>query len=198
MINTIFRPYAVILLLGISAVASTSVLAEGVQQRPVPNQPGTAAISSPRETRNDAQIAAILLTANHVDIDAGQFALARAHNPEVKAFAQQMIADHGNVNTQAIELVTKLGVTPQVSTTSAELKRAGDQNVSKLQRLRGIAFDRAYVNHEVGYHQAVLDEIDDVLIPDSRNAGLKALLKKVRPTIAEHLQHAETIKASLH
>jgi putative membrane protein len=49
----------------------------------------------------------------------------------------------------------------------------------------------------VAYHQQVLDAIDKTLIPGARNGELKALLEKVRPAIAGHLQHAKTLQASL-
>ena len=43
---------------------------------------------------NDAQIASIVVTANQVDIDAGQFAASRASSDEVKTFARLMVTDH--------------------------------------------------------------------------------------------------------
>src|SRR5690242_7103850 len=104
----------------------------------------------------DPQIAAIVVTANQVDIDAGKLATSRAHAKEVKAFAQQMITDHTGVNKQATELVTKLKVKPEQSDTSRSLKQGGDENLAKLSKLKGAEFDRAYIDHEVTYHQAVI------------------------------------------
>jgi putative membrane protein len=63
--------------------------------------------------------------------------------------------------------------------------------------LSGKAFDKAYVDHEVAYHQAVLDAMDKTLIPDAKNADLKALLVKVRPAFVEHLDHAKHLDAKL-
>jgi putative membrane protein len=57
---------------------------------------------------NDAQIAAIVVTANQVDVDAGRLARERATNSQVKKFAEQMVSDHEGVNTQAVALATKL------------------------------------------------------------------------------------------
>jgi putative membrane protein len=146
---------------------------------------------------NDAQIAAIVVTANQVDIDAGKLAAARTKNADVKQFAQLMVADHTGVNTQATALVTKLHVTPEPNDTSKSLKDGGDKNLAALKPLKGTAFDKAYVDHEVAYHQAVLDTIDKTLIPSASNAELKALLEKVRPAIAAHLEHAQHLQASL-
>jgi putative membrane protein len=40
----------------------------------------------------------------------------------------------------------------------------------------------------------VLSAVDDALIPNARNAELRAPLVCVRPAIAAHLQHAESLK----
>jgi putative membrane protein len=149
------------------------------------------------QSPNDAQIASIVVTANQVDIDAGKLAASKASNADVKAFAQQMVTDHTGVNKQAVELVTRLKVTPEDNATSQSLKAGGDANLATLKGLSGAALDKAYVDHEVAYHQAVLDAVDKVLIPSASNADLKALLVKVRPAFVAHLEHAKHVQASL-
>ena len=54
---------------------------------------------------NDAQIAAIVVTANQVDIDAGKLAASMGSTPEVKKFGEQMVKDHTGVNKSAVDLV---------------------------------------------------------------------------------------------
>ena len=146
---------------------------------------------------NDAQIASIVLTANQVDVDAGQLAQSRSTNAEVKKFAQQMVTDHTGVNKQAVALATKLKVTPEDNDTSRALKAGGEKNLMSLKALKGAAFDKAYIDHEVAYHQQVLDAIDKTLVPGAQNAELKALLVKVRPAFVAHLEHAQHIQSTL-
>ena len=146
---------------------------------------------------DDAQIASIVVTANQVDIDAGKLASSMAANGDVKKFGEQMVTDHTGVNKQATELVTKLKVTPQDNPTSASLKSGGAENVANLKKLKGAAFDKAYVDHEVAYHQQVIDALDKTLIPNASNAELKALLVKVRPAFVAHLEHAKHVQSSL-
>lgn len=146
---------------------------------------------------NDAQIAAIVVTANTVDIDAGKLAQKRSKNKEVKKFAKQMVTDHTGVNKQATALVTRLKVTPEASETSKSLKDGGDANISKLKGLKGKEFDKAYVDNEVTYHQAVIDALDKTLIPNAKNAELKDTLVKVRPAFVAHLEHATHIQQSM-
>src|SRR6185295_17052790 len=77
----------------------------------------------------DAQIASIVVTANQVDIDAGTLAASKATDPRVKAFGTQMVTAHTGVNRQAIELVTKLKVTPEDNATGRSLKTGGTDNL---------------------------------------------------------------------
>jgi len=146
---------------------------------------------------SDAQIAAIVVTANQVDIDAGKLAASKTKSDEVKQFAKLMVTDHSGVNKSAAELVTRLKVKPEPSDTSAGLKKGGDDNVARLKKLSGEAFDRAYVDNEVTYHQAVIDALDKTLIPSAQNEELKALMVKVRPAFGAHLDHAKALQAQL-
>ena len=145
----------------------------------------------------DPQIAHIVVTANQIDIDAGKLAKSHSKNKEVQQFAQQMITDHTAVNKQAGALAKKLGVKPEDNDTSKALKKGAADNVAKLKKLKGAQFDKAYVDHEVAYHQQVLDAIDKVLVPSAQNAELKGLIEKVRPAIATHLDHAKHVQADL-
>ena len=168
----------VIVLAGALSFAATSALPQGAAP-------------------NDAQIAHIVVTANQVDIDAGKLAESKASNKDVKAFGKQMVTDHSGVNKQAVALVTKLKVTPEDNPTSQSLKKGGDDNLKNLKTLSGAAFDRAYIEHEVVYHQAVLDALDKTLIPNAQNAELKNLLVTVRPAFVAHLEHAKSVQAKV-
>jgi putative membrane protein len=145
---------------------------------------------------NDAQIAHIAVTANAIDSAAGELAKKKGTSKAVKDFAKTMVTDHAGVNKQAVALATKLNVTPEDNDTSKQLKAGGDANIANLQGLTGAAFDKAYIDHEVEYHQAVLDALDKTLIPNAQNADLKALLVKVRPAFASHLEMAKGIQSS--
>ena len=154
---------------------------------------GTALAQAP----NDAQIAHIVVTANQVDIDAGRLAEKQGSSADVKAFGKQMVTDHTGVNKQAGDLAKKLGVKPEDNPTSQSLKKGGDENVAKLKKLKGKEFDKAYVDNEVAYHQAVLDALDKTLVPSAQNAELKALMVKVRPAFVAHLEHAKMMQAKM-
>ncbi len=157
----------------------------------------TLPLAAHAQAPSDPQIAGIVVTANQIDVDAGKLAKSRSKNKEVQQFAQQMITDHTAVNKQAAALVKKLGVKPQDSDTAKSLKKEAAQNMANLKKLKGAPFDKAYVDHEVAYHEEVLGAIDKVLIPGAQNAELKDLIEKVRPAIAAHLEHAKQVQESL-
>lgn len=146
---------------------------------------------------SDAQIAAIVVAANQVDIDAGKFAVEQASAADVRQFAQTMVTDHTAVNQSAVELVTKLHVSPEENETSRALQTGGEKNIASLRALNGKAFDKAYVDHEVTYHEQVIQALDTALIPNAQNAELKALLVKVRPAFIAHLDHAKHLQGNL-
>jgi putative membrane protein len=145
---------------------------------------------------NDAQIAHVAVTANSIDSAAGAMARQKGSAKAVKDFAQTMITDHGGVNKQAVALVTKLKVTPEDNAVSQSLKSAADASTANLQGKSGADFDKAYIDNEVTYHQNVLDALDKTLIPGAQNGELKALLEKVRPAVAAHLERAKQIQSS--
>ena len=156
-----------------------------------------AASQAQSDGPTDPQIAEIVVTANQVDIDAGRLAMSKSRSKDVKAFAQEMVKDHGAVNKSATALVHKLKVTPKASDTSQSLKEGGDDNLANLKKLKGAEFNRAYIDHEVTHHEAVIDAIDKTLIPNANNAELKALLEKSRPAFVEHLDHAKRLQTSM-
>jgi putative membrane protein len=178
-----------------AAIFALSAYLSGAEARSAP-APSTS--KSPAKVKlTDANIAAIVVAANTIDVQNGQLALAKSQNADVKAFANQMVTDHTSVNKKATELVTRLKVTPKESEPSRTLKAGAATTLATLEAKPGAEFDQAYVDNEVAYHQAVIDMLDQTLIPAARNKDLKALLVAVRPAFVAHLEHAQHIQASL-
>ncbi len=146
---------------------------------------------------NDAQIASIVVTANQIDIDAGKLAESKGSSADVKAFGKQMVTDHTAVNKQAGELAKKLKLTPEDNATSQSLKSGAAENMANLKKLSGAAFDKAYIDHEIAYHEQVIDALNKTLIPNAKNAELKALMVKGLPLFEGHLEHAKQIQTKL-
>jgi putative membrane protein len=153
--------------------------------------------TSPAAPPNDAQIAMIAVVANGIDVDAGKLAAEKSSSKAVKEFAETMVRDHTAVNAKATALATKLGVTPEESATSKSLKADGDKMLAKLKGMSGTEFDKAYVDNEVTYHEAVIGVVTKTLIPNTKNAELKSLLESAGPIFTSHLEHAKHLQQSL-
>ena len=88
-------------------------------------------------------------------------------------------------------------VTPEASDTSKSLQDAADKEQAKLRGMKGVEFDREYLENEVAYHKQVLGAISDTLIPNAQNAELKQMLVDVKPAFQAHLDHAQQTLAAL-
>ena len=146
---------------------------------------------------SDPQIAHIAYTAGEIDIKAAKQALDKTSNKQVKEFAEGMVRDHEAVNKQALDLVKKLKVTPEDNETSRALSKQANEKLGELGKLKGAAFDKAYVANEVAYHKTVNSALETQLIPSAGNAELKSLLQTGLKIFQGHEQHAEHVAADL-
>ena len=146
---------------------------------------------------SDPQIAHIAYTAGKIDVAAAKQALAKSHNKAVREFASEMVRDHEAVNDKALALVKELKVTPEDNATSKALSKGAANELKKLAKLRGAAFDKAYVANEVAFHKTVNDALKSTLIPSADNAQLKSLLETGLTLFREHQMHAEHLATKL-
>ena len=142
---------------------------------------------------SDPEIASVAVTANQIDIDYAKIAKQRSKNADILKFAQTMTDDHNSIIKQAVDLVTKLKVTPKDNAVSKKL-HADAEITEKMLRSKSVKdFDKAYIDNEVTYHEAVIKAVEG-LIPQSSNGELKKLLQDVVPLLKAHLGHAEMVQ----
>ncbi len=146
---------------------------------------------------SDAEIASVAVVANQIDINAAKLAQDKSKNTEVQNFAKTMISDHQSVIDKATALVQKLGVTPKDNAVSQQLSSNAAKTKEALQNKAGKDFDKAYIDNEVAYHQAVISTVEGSLIPEAQNSELKDLLQSVLPVLKAHLEHAEMVQKEL-
>jgi putative membrane protein len=160
-----------------------------------------AQTAAPTATRaaalDDATIVAIFNAANTWDIETSQVAVRKSHNKEVRTFAAMMIHDHTTVRKLARALAKKLHVTPTPPGRDVALAVDHASAMKTLRSARGAAFDKAYIDHEASYHQAVIDAVTNQLLPATKNAELKDLETKVAPSFQAHLAAAKSIQKKL-
>ncbi len=146
---------------------------------------------------DDATIVAIFDAANSWDMETSQVALKKSRNKDVRGFAAMMIRDHKAVRQLGRDLAHRLHVTPTPPGKDFALYIDHVSAMKSLRRAKGSAFDRAYIDHEVSYHQAVIDAVTTQLLPATKNADLKALEEKVAPNFVAHLAAGKEVQQKL-
>jgi putative membrane protein len=142
---------------------------------------------------DDAAIVGIFDIANTWDIETGTLASTKATRKEVKDFGAMLARDHKVVQDSGRALATKLKVTPTPVAADFPLKVAHEAAMKKLQGLSGAAFDKAFLEHEVAYHKAVIEAVNKTLVPALKSAEVKALVLKVAPAFVAHQVAAEEL-----
>lgn len=125
------------------------------------------------------------------EVQAGNLALQKAQSADVKTFAQRMVTDHGNANTELAQLATTKGLALPTEL-GGEHKGAYDH----LNGLSGAEFDKMYMLHMVEDHDKDVAEFEKA----STTAGdvdVKAWAGKTLPTLKEHQTMAKDISSKL-
>lgn len=150
--------------------------------------PAQAATSAPAvpSTQTFVDTAAV---ANRFEIVSSELALKKTKDPEVVAFARQMITDHTKIGEGFVKALGKAhtGLTPP-----AGLNADLEATMKKLQAASGDAFVKAYVAAQLDGHKAAVGLFGGYA-SGGDNKVLKSFAGKVLPTIEHHLMMAETL-----
>ncbi len=172
------------------AVAATQ---SSLQAQALAAKPARAAVAA----LDDATIVAIFDAANTWDIETSQIAVKKSKNKDVLMFADMMIKDHTAVRKLGRDLVAKLKVTPTPPGKDFPLYIDHVDAMTKLNAATGAEFDKWYIDHEVTYHQAVIDAVTKTLIPATKNAEVLELENKVAPNFVAHLAAGKAVQAKV-
>jgi putative membrane protein len=125
---------------------------------------------------------------NLAEVELGKLAASHASSPDVKAFGQKMVTDHGKTLVEIKALAAQKSVTLPAK---IDAKHQAEQD--KLAVLSGTAFDRAYVQAMVADHQKDVAEFKHQASMNADN-DVKAWAAKTLPTLEEHLQMVQTLQ----
>jgi putative membrane protein len=115
---------------------------------------------------------------------------------KVRDFGAMLVKAHTGARQQGRDLAHKLGVTPTPLKDDPSVQQHADV-MKMLAGLHGVAFDRAFLQHEVDYHKAVIAAVQNTLVPAIQNAQLKQLVLRVAPVFVQHEKEAETLLAQV-
>jgi putative membrane protein len=139
---------------------------------------------------DDPTIVAIFDAANTWDIETGRLAEKKGTTKDVRDFGAMLVHDHTMVREQGRDLAKKLGVTPTPPKDFA-LAKDHAEAMKRLREAKGKEFDRAFLENEVHFHKAVIDAVNQTLMPAIQNHQLKDLVTRVAPAFQAHMQAAQ-------
>lgn len=145
---------------------------------------------------DDATILAIFDQANSVDIYTGRLGAKYGYTDEVRTLGKMVATDHVVVQQMGRDLANKLNIVPTPPDNDTSVMDQA-KTVSSLQSVTGSEFDRAYLGHEIAFHQSVIDTIKKTLLPAIKNSELANLLKKVLPGFEHHLVATKAVAAKM-
>jgi predicted outer membrane protein len=150
-----------------------------------------AAASGAKLSASDEKAVKDMAIADMSEVETGKLALSKSQNADVKAFAQQMVDDHGQALSKVQALAQARGVTLPTEPDAKHKAMA-----AKLEKLSGDAFDKAYMaNAGVKDHKTVLAKLksDAKKIKDP---DVKALADQHEPVVEQHLKSAEQMHSA--
>jgi len=136
--------------------------------------------------KNDRDFFEKVAKASLSEVEISRVAASRTTNPEVKRFAQMMVADHQDVTDQLAALASTRGVSLP----------AKDQHADKWEKRDAKNFDKEYLDKMVSDHEDVVKLLEKQS-KNGEDADAVAFARKHLPKMQEHLQHALDLKRTL-
>jgi len=120
------------------------------------------------------------------EVAAGKVALAKSQDPEVRSFAERMVADHGKANAELTSIAKAKGLE-----VPKELDAEHQSMVDALSAKSGSEFDREYSKHMNMDHGKAVALFEAA--SRSTDADVASFAKKTLPTLKQHKQLAEKL-----
>ncbi len=121
------------------------------------------------------------------EIKMGKLAVEKAGAPDVKAFGQQMVDDHTKANDQLASVAKQENMTLPSGMTAKD-----EAIYSRLEKLSGAAFDKAYVSDMLKDHEADVKEFRKEAHA-GKDSNIKNFAEQTLPVLQEHLENIKSI-----
>jgi putative membrane protein len=185
--KALFRPSALFLIL---AATISTVEAQDAPTAPAPFN-STTSVEAASLSHGDKKFIKKVARASTNEVALSQLADGRAFSPEAKSFAQMMITDHTQANSDLGALAKTKGI---------ELSKQVDEgkmdNISSLSSKSGADFDKAYAKLMVSAHNGAVDLFKDE-VANGKDPDVVAFAKKYVDTLSMHLGHAVALEKTV-
>jgi len=126
-----------------------------------------------------------------MEVRLGQAAQSKASNTTVKQFGQRMVNDHTNLENQLSSLATTNGLTLNQNMSSKH-----QDQVNRLNKLSGQAFDSAYMTMMVQDHQEDIAKFQ-TQSQSAKSTQVRTLATNALPVLQQHLSLATQVRSQL-
>jgi putative membrane protein len=172
---------------GLAAVLAMATTAGAGQEKPA----AQAGAKHDTSASADAMFMRQASMDGMAEVEHGRAAAANAENDEVKKFAQRMVDDHSKAGEELKSLASQKHVT--LATTLDQKHRAMQE---KLGKMKGHAFDHAYMQHMVEAHKQAVSLFQREA-KSGKDSDARAWAEKTLPTLQEHVKMATELHAKL-
>lgn len=150
------------------------------------------ALAADSLARQDKSFLVDAAHAGHAEIDASKLALEKSSNPEVKSFAEKMIADHGKVGDELKALAASKNVS-----VPEEPGMAQKAKIAILGKLQGATFDKQYAGIiGVSAHKDTVDLFRKTST-SAKDTDIKQFAADNLPALQHHLEMALQLKSAV-
>ncbi|MGI4876516.1 MAG: DUF4142 domain-containing protein [Janthinobacterium lividum] len=149
--------------------------------------PGTIGANGPSLV-STPEFVAKFAESDMYEIAAANIALGKSQSDAIKAFARQMITDHGATSARLKALAATIGVAD--APPAFDIRHA--KMISDLQKAAPEKFDRRYLDQQLEAHREALGLVDSYST-FGKNAALKSFAAETKPKIQVHLEMASKL-----
>lgn len=142
-------------------------------------------------SKDDTDFATKAAQGNIAEISGGAAAAQKGMSPDVKAFGNRMVTDHGKALDELKQFAKTKGIAIPTEG-NAEQKAEAD----KLAKLSGNAFDKEYADDMVKDHEKDAAEFEKAS-KNAQDPDLRAWAAKTLPVIQDHLKMAKEMKGKM-
>ncbi len=152
--------------------------------------------SAPSPATPDGEVLGAFIGANQHEVEHSRLASQQGSTQAIRDLGRGYARDHDDLVQRARELATKHSITPS-QPSGDPVGQPHGETMSTLKGKSGVEFDRVYLQHEINYHQALLNALNADWLPKATNQELKTFLQQTIPAFQAHLKGAQDLRAKL-
>ena len=168
--------------------AAAGSAAQGASAPATGMKAGAGGVSVPAADKAFAMKAAV---GGMAEVELGKLAQQKGASDQVKQFGSRMVDDHSKANDELKQVASSKGIA-----LPSELDAKHKAKLTKMQKLSGAQFDRAYMDDMVADHKQDVADFKKEST-SGKDSDLKSFAGKTLPTLEDHLKMAQTTDSAV-